>query len=130
MEHWGSRCKHAACGVHRFRARQRYNKIMGRHSKRLSEKDQRLLELAEDSPVPEWRRPEPGPVLTQVAADHPIGREPGRCQICGAFAVLSQRWPSTLPARYVDLCTQCQKLSDEQVAEAVDPYWRRDGAVV
>ena len=60
----------------------------------------------------------------------PLVRAPGRCQICGAFAVVGQVWPETLPARFVELCEDCRVLGDEEIARRVDPNWRQDGAVV
>jgi hypothetical protein len=55
---------------------------------------------------------------------------PGSCQVCGRFRALTQRWPVTLPARYLDLCADCQRLSDEEITAMVDPGWRRDRAVI
>ena len=95
------------------------------------ERDERLLELAENSPNPQWRRPEPPPVPTQVAPGHPVpASEPGRCQICGTFGLLTQTWPAGLPARYADLCGECRKLGDAEICRRLDPWRRRDGAVV
>jgi hypothetical protein len=95
------------------------------------ERDNRLLELYENSPVPEWRRPEAPPAATRPAADHPVPvSEPGRCQICGTFGPLTQTWPAGLPARYADLCDDCQALGDAEICRRLDPWWRRDGAVV
>lgn len=57
-------------------------------------------------------------------------RIPGRCQVCNEFRVTEQYWPETLPARYLDLCDECRELGDLEIARRVDPWWRRDGAVV
>ena len=60
----------------------------------------------------------------------PVRRERARCQVCGEFRMTRQHWPETLPARYLDLCDECVDLGDLEIARRVDPYWRRDGAVV
>lgn len=59
----------------------------------------------------------------------PGANEPGECQICGRFRVLHQHFPSTLPARFVEICEECAQLSDLEIARRL-PGWRRDGAQV
>ena len=44
--------------------------------------------------------------------------------------MIEQYWPETLPSRFVELCDRCIGLGDLEIARRVDPWWRRDGAVV
>jgi hypothetical protein len=55
--------------------------------------------------------------------------EPGKCQICGNHRILHQHWPKTLPARFVEICDECVKLGDMEIAKRL-PDWRQDGASV
>jgi hypothetical protein len=52
---------------------------------------------------------------------------PGACQVCGQYRVIDQYWPSTIPARYVDLCRECRELGDEEISRRL-PEHRRDKA--
>jgi len=62
-------------------------------------------------------------------APEPEASHPGRCQACGTFGITWEYWPSTLPARYADLCEDCLALGDLEIARRLTG-WRRDGAVV
>jgi hypothetical protein len=89
----------------------------------------RLLDLADEAPLPEWRRPGPPPVAARAAADRPAGREPGKCQACGEFRPVARHWPGTLPGRFAELCDDCRALGDAEIARRL-PEWRHDGAVL
>ena len=89
--------------------------------------------LSEDDPgrrrpglqyLPEQQAP---PAM--VASDHPVEAVPGRCQICQQMAIVEQYWPSTLPARYAELCAHCKKLGDLEIARRLPFQWRNGAAL-